>query len=682
MPPEPGGGSVFEALFSAYPDALIVVDAAGSIALANRAAASLFGYPVDELIGRPVEMLVPDSIRPRHASYRESYSHSPQTRPMSSQMDLVARRRDGSEVMVEVALSPLQDHGLPLVVASVRAVATYPRGKQMLSRAHYAERVAEIGRHAVNARDLTTLVADFPRLAAQALLADAVVLFLLEPNGTELRRVGSHGPGALEPVGECAVPTPGSAMAHVLETSEAVAVNDILRESRFRIPDSLVETGVRSALLVPIVNRDKTIGLLELRSRRAHHFGPDEIQALHAIVSLLATTLQRIEGETALRHAQRLESLGQLTGGIAHDFNNLLSVILGHARTLEELPPQADEAQRRHLAATITRVTQRGAELTNKLLSFARQQSLQPGPVEVMPLLDTLSDMLRRTLDRRIAIEVDVTPGCAPVLADSVQLESALLNLAINARDAMPEGGTLRFHATACDALPSAADAGHTDAHMSAAGYVAITISDTGSGMPDEVKRRAFEPFFTTKPAGRGTGMGLSSVYGFVRQSSGAITLESALGQGTIFTLYLPVVSAVAARLADGSAASPAVPPGLRVLLVEDVPDVLLVARAFLNRLGCRVTAAASGEEALLALESEPFDLLMTDVSLGTGMSGIQLATQAQASRPDLIVLMMSGDPGQLFGWGRSLPPSWGLLTKPFTREQVARAIVRTLGAR
>jgi CheY-like chemotaxis protein len=287
--------------------------------------------------------------------------------------------------------------------------------------------------------------------------------------------------------------------------------------------------------------------------------------------------------------------------------------------------------------------------------------------------------MLRRTLDQRIRIDVDAPP-CPPCLADAGQLESALLNIAINARDAMPGGGSLRFHAEPCLALPDDVH-GDLDAEPSAAAYVAIAITDSGTGMPEDVKERAFEPFFTTKDVGRGTGLGLSTVYGFVKQSKGGVSIDSAVGSGTTVTLYIPqmVESESAQETAD---THQEIGPGLRVLLVEDDADVRAVVQTFLDALGCEVISCSSGEQAMLVLEADTeFDLLLTDIALGAGMRGTELAALAQSRNPSMGVLLTSGFSSELLEADRHSPPTWELLPKPYTRAELAQAIARVVNA-
>ncbi|HVO08777.1 MAG TPA: PAS domain S-box protein [Burkholderiaceae bacterium] len=673
-PPAEGDRDLYRILFENYPDALIVSDAQGTIVQANPAAARLLRYEPEALIGLPIDTLVPDAERPRHAAHREAYGRDPKPRPMGTQR-LAARRADGTSVEVEIELSPLRSGGRALVVAAVRDVSEYVRVQQAVRRSRYSEFVAQLGRAAVDARDPQVLFERLPSLCAEALHVDVVRVFLLEPGRLEFRVAAGIGAVPGEAVGTRIPNRPDTPAGYVIQQAQPVIVEKYANERRFAVPQSYLDLGLTSALAVPLSDRGRPIGALTVRAREAKRFGLDEQRFLESLANLLAASLQRADSEEALNHAQRLESVGQLTGGIAHDFNNLLTVIQGNLQMLQELPRLADDEQGQQLVSAAARAAHRGAELTGKLLAFSRRQVLQPSSVDVGQLCTSLADMLRRTLDQRIVIGVETADRCPPVLADMGQLESALLNIAINARDAMSEGGTLRFIAAASaelsPAVRSELQAGHCKE-----GYVAIAVSDSGAGMSDEVRERAFEPFFTTKPPGRGTGLGLSTVYGFVKQSNGAITIDSALGHGTTVTLYLPRVRLPARRVGDDEVAGAAALDGLRVLMVEDEPSVAAVAQGFLERARCRVTGVGNGEQALRLLESDAeFDLLLTDVALGAGMSGTALAQAAQDSRPGMPVLLMSG---YATDWpGASAAQSWELLRKPFTREQLLAAVAR-----
>ena len=676
--------SLLHSLFFAYPDALLVVGPDGRIVRANPAAARLLGYAEHELAGLEVDTLVPQAIRARHAAYRGDYAKAPRPRPMGLQMDLVALRKDGSEVPVEIALSPLHDHGQPFVVAAIRDVAAYPRVQQALRRARYSEHLAQLGRLAVDEREPQVVLDHGPAIAADALQADAAMVFLLDGPGLEFTLVSGvgllHGDALGMRVPNQAHTLPG----HVLRQGRAVVVPEPGDAAGFALPATCRAAGMQAMLAVPLSDRGHAIGAVIVCSKLAQRFGADELRFLESLSNLLATTLQRAQSERALEHAQRLESVGQLTGGIAHDFNNLLTVIQGNLQVLEELPALAADAHGRQLVAAAARASRRGAELTGKLLAFSRRQVLQPSALDVGQMLHSLADMLRRTLDQRIRIDVAVAPQCPAVLADPGQLEAALLNIAINARDAMREGGMLRFSAAPCAALPDELRREPGDTDAAGNGFVAIAIADSGSGMTEAVKQRAFEPFFTTKEAGRGTGLGLSTVYGFVRQSRGALSLDSAPGAGTTLTLYLPRPDDTsAAEPAAVPEAEPALPAGLKVLLVEDDAEVREVARGFLETLGCRVTTAAGGEQALLALGADAdFELLLSDIALGAGLRGTQLAALAQQRLPGLAVLLMSGYSAELLDADRDAPLDWELLPKPYTRAELAAAMARLMAAR
>ncbi|HEY0817425.1 MAG TPA: GAF domain-containing protein [Rhizobacter sp.] len=675
--------TLFRSIFAAYPDALLLVNGQGVIELANPAAEALLEYDAHELVGLSVDALVPDSIRPRHAEYRASYAKSPRPRPMGTDMELVAKRRDGSEVMVEISLSPLTSQGLPHVVVAIRGIGNYPRVKRALQRAHYAEHVARMGRLAVDARDASLLLAQLPLVATEALQVQVAMIFLLEPNQLEFRIAAGTGLLPSESIGTRIPNRPDTPPGFVLAHGKPVIVADYRQEQRYKVPQAYLDAGLVSAMAVPLSDRGQVVGALAVRSTQPQRFGDDEVRFMESLANLLAATLQRVQSEESLHHAQRLESVGQLTGGIAHDFNNLLTVIQGNLQVLEEHPAISRDAHAQQLVSAAARASKRGAELTGKLLAFSRRQVLSPSRIEVPALLHSLADMLRRTLDQRIRIEVDAPADCPPCVADPGQLESALLNIAINARDAMPNGGTLSFSGQRCSVLPLLL---RSDFELQAGdqpgAYIAIAVSDTGAGMSDTVKERAFEPFFTTKEVGRGTGLGLSTVYGFVKQSQGAITLDSTLGQGTTVTLFIPRYVEAEQASSDAEARPGEIPAGLKVLLVEDEPEVRTVAMHFLTALGCDVTPCASAEQALPLLTPDAsYQLLLSDIALGPGMRGTELAREAQARLPHLAILLMSGFSAELLDTSQTAPLSWELLAKPYSREELAHALATALQA-
>ena len=672
--------SVFRSLFSAYPDALLLVDQRGMIVMANPAAARLLGYEVGELGGVSVDALVPEAIRPRHASYREAYARAPQPRPMGTQMELVARRKDGTEVMVEIALSPLQGHGVPLVVAAIRDIGAYPRVKQALQRARYAEHLAQLGRLAVDTREPQALLGQVPQIASEALEIEAAVVYLLEAGRADFRIVAGAGELAQEVVGLTRANRVDTLPGLVAAQGGSVRSASLRDEARFGVMQRFVDAGVESVLAVPLFDRGRVIGVLAAMSSRPGRFAEDESRFLESLANLLATSLQRTQTEEALSHSQRLESVGQLTGGIAHDFNNLLTVIQGNLQVLEELPAIEGDVHGQQLVAAAYRAARRAAELTSKLLAFSRRQVLQPTSVDVPALLGSLADMLRRTVDQHIRIEVEAADPGLVVVADPGQLESALLNIAINARDAMPEGGVLRFAAQVDANPPRDLERRVAEDPATEERFVRITVSDTGSGMSEEVRERAFEPFFTTKPAGRGTGLGLSTVYGFVRQSRGSIAIESTPGVGTAIAMVLPCPRAADVRADPRPGAAAAIPPGLSVMLVEDDAEVRAVMWKFLETLGCVVRSAPSAEQALAALDQGGrADLLLSDIALGMGMRGTALAREVQRRWPAMRILLMSGFSAELLEADRDSPSTWELLPKPCSRDELAHAIARAI---
>lgn len=679
---KPAEESIYRSLFGAYPDALLLVDGKGRIVLANPEAERLLGYEAGELAGLMVDVLVPDAIRPRHAAYRENYSHAPKARPMGTQMELVARRRDGHDVMVEIALSPLRIEGQPFVVAAVRGIEAYPRVRQALQRARYSEFVAQMGRLAVDTRDPQLLLQQVPAVAVDALQIESAVVFLLDATRLEFQVAGGVGLLACEGLGSRCPNRPDTPPGFVLAQGQVVTVAEFAAEQRFTVPPDYLAHGLVSALAVPLVDRGQIIGVLTARARHAKRFGADETHFLESLSNLLAASLQRSQSEEALNHAQRMESVGQLTGGIAHDFNNLLTVIQGNLQVLEDHPALAADAGAQQLVAAAARASRRGAELTGKLLAFSRRQRLSPTEVDVCELIESLADMLRRTLDQRIRIEVATGAHGLRCVADAGQLESALLNIAINSRDAMPDGGTLSFSCATCAALPAdvAADLGDQARGQS---FIEITITDTGQGMTDSVRDRVFEPFFTTKELGRGTGLGMSTVYGFVKQSKGSIRLTTAPGAGTQVRLYLPRLRGAAELEELAAQATEGLPAGLEALLVEDDADVRAVVRQFLQSLGCRVTEFEAAEPALAHLGAgASCALLLTDIALGAGMRGTELARQVQARWPTVAVLLMSGYSSELLQAPEDSASRSELLRKPYERDDLARAMARALKAR
>jgi PAS domain S-box-containing protein len=395
----------------------------------------------------------------------------------------------------------------------------------------------------------------------------------------------------------------------------------------------------------------------------------------HAFLGINTDITERIALEEQYRQLQRLESVGQLTGGIAHDFNNLLTIILGNAEllveSLQENPPL------RPLAEMTMAAAERGAELVGRLLAFARRQPLDAQATDIAKLISGMTEMLKRTVGVQSVIQLVCHGGLWDAFVDGPQLENALLNLCINARHAMPEGGQLTIEATNVDVDH---DYAGQSAPMASGQYIMLAVSDTGVGMPPEVLARAFDPFFTTKDVGQGSGLGLSMVFGFIKQSMGHVTIYSEVGRGTSVRLYLPRATTagktLTPRLRDTS-----IPAGAeKILYVEDDEHVRKHVTAQLKSLGYRVETARNGWEAIGALErTHDFDLLFTDIMMPKGMNGRQLADRALALCPSLAVLFTSGfTEGAILHQGR-LDHGNHILPKPFRTGDLARKIRQVL---
>ncbi len=406
----------------------------------------------------------------------------------------------------------------------------------------------------------------------------------------------------------------------------------------------------------------------ELEARVAERTG--SVQAANE--SLVREIQERQAAEEKLRRAQRMEAVGQLTGGVAHDFNNLLAIIMGNAELLEDERGRED-----HMVAAILHAATRGSELTQRLLAFSRRQSLRPRPVDVGGQVSGMTDLLRPTLGATIAIETRAAPDQWAALADAGQIESALLNLALNARDAMPGGGRLTIE---CANVHMAASDVAIHEEMAPGDYVVLSVRDTGTGMSDDVQARAFEPFFTTKDVGQGSGLGLSMVYGFAKQSGGQASITSAEGQGTTVKIYLPRAEETSGTEAAHIDAD--VPRGRRetILVIEDDADILGFAINVLNGLGYRVIEArdAARARALIAADTA-VDLVLSDVVLPGGVSGLEFGKYVRATYPDTKVVFMSGYPPDAAGGGGIPDSGLILLTKPFRNAQLARALRQAL---
>ena len=390
----------------------------------------------------------------------------------------------------------------------------------------------------------------------------------------------------------------------------------------------------------------------------------------HDITELKRANESLEQTREALFRAQKMEAVGQLTGGIAHDFNNILAVILGNIDLLHVQFRGNEAAQ--ELIETVRRATMHGKDLTGHLLAFSRRRQLNPQPVDVNVLVADIVRLLGRTLGGSIRIATNTSADTGVAIADPSALEAAVLNIALNARDAMPDGGALTIRTSREDIRREPA----TDDDLAPGSYAVLSLEDTGTGMPADVASKAFEPFFTTK-GGRGTGLGLAMVYGFAKQSGGTVTIASSPGQGTTVSIHLPLADAGVEAEAERPA--PAALPGVArtILLVEDETEVRNIVRRQLEALGHRVLVAEAATEALLLVKAGKPDVLLTDVMLASGMNGVDLAEEATGLIPDLAVVFMSGFTAGPDTQERIRATGAPFLSKPFTTPQLERAIGR-----
>jgi PAS domain S-box-containing protein len=519
----------FRQVVEFLPNAVVLVDASGQIQLVNTEAERAFGYPRTEMLGRSVEMLVPERFRGQHPLLRASFFADRYSRPMGVGRDLFARKKNGGEFPVEIGLNPIETDDGPMVLACIVDVTTHKRLVEKLEQ--------------------------------------------------------------------------------------------------------------------------KTLELTDTNDRLRHEMS------------------ERLKTEQQLRQAQKMEALGQITGGVAHDFNNLLTSVIGNLDMALHNFIREDTAK---LLRSALRSAERCARLASQLLAFGRRLPMNVRPVQLGALVTDLQDMLASILTPAIGLRLALAPDLWPVPADPTQIELALINLTLNARDAMPSGGTLSIEARN---LPADEPDRPDDLNLGA-DYVALIVTDSGTGMSEEVRAHAFEPFFTTKDVGKGTGLGLSMVYGLSKQLGGMTRLMSSAGRGTSVTIYLPRAMAVLERpLATTSREiAPPAPKSIRVLVVDDDDSVRDIAGAALRQAGYSVAEAKNAAEALAIIDrGDAIDLLVTDLVM-PGMPGSVLAKEARLRRPGLAVMLMTGYPDEAAD--RDLAKhGYPVLRKPFRPAAIAAMV-------
>ena len=619
-------------------DGVILIDARGGILMFNPACEKLFGYSAGEVVGRNVKVLMPSSYRDAHDGYLHNYHVSGERKIIGIGREVAGQRKDGSTFLMHLSVGETkQASGESIFVGIVHDLTERERVERELRES--AARLRAVVDTAV----------------------DGVIL--IDSNGTILK---------FNPACERLFKYRAD---EVLGENVAILMPEPYRSEHDSYVRNFVTTGEKKIIGIgrEVVGRrkDGTTFPMDLSVGEAKQDGSP------IFVGMIHDLSDRKRTEAQLIQAQKMEAVGQLSGGIAHDFNNLLTVIVGNAEFLaEQLLSRADL---KRLAEDICSAGERGAELTQRLLAFSRKQLLRPVETDCSKLVDSMLKLLRRTLREDIAIVTQTDPALRHAFADPAQLESAILNLALNAQDAMVSGGRLTI-STANASL----DQGDHNAHpeVGPGEYVVIAVTDTGSGMTKPVLERAFEPFFTTKEVGKGSGLGLSMVYGFAKQSNGHVTIYSEPGLGTTVRIYLPAVLAktqdvplaVEKEVTDSGSET--------VLVVEDDPFVRSYAVMSLESLGYKVVSAVDGREALQTLATTAhIDLLFTDVVMPGGVNGWELAGLARKDRPELRVLLTSGYALETLAANGHVRQGALILEKPYRKAELARLVREALVA-
>ncbi|HEV2621797.1 MAG TPA: PAS domain S-box protein [Frateuria sp.] len=668
-----GNEDLFRTLFEMAPDAMVVVDQAGDIVLANPQAHGLFGYAPGELVGQRVESLLPEGARAIHATHRSRYMAHPRVRPMGAGYELTGVRRNGDAFPMEIALGPAGDG---LYAASVRDISETQRARQALERARRDGYLAELGRRVLESGRDPSLRVAVSALIAEALAVDGAAIAVGLPGGRTLpiRSASGLTPALVDALADAFAKD--HLAAHLMQR-QRTDVWMLTRAPKDELPAlraALAAHGLSDAAILALLDRHEVTGALLVLTHEPRNLDSDQLHFLQLAANMLAAAIQRSRSEEQLAHAQRLDALGQLTGGIAHDFNNLLTIVSGNLQMLEA--EYGEIADARELVDGASRAVDRCINLTRKLLGFSRRRALSPRGVRPQQIFDDVGDMLMRTFDARIHVSLDCPADIPVVYADPGELETALVNLSINARDAMPEGGSLRISARERHLVADEAGG------LPAGRYVVFLVEDSGAGMAQDVLDHALEPFFTTKDPGKGSGLGLSMVYGFARQSGGRLTIGSQPGRGTRVEILLP--TAPPQEEAGESRTAGSVSPGhARVLVVEDEPGVRKVAVRFLHSLGYDTLEAADATQALALLRGDKgIRLLFSDVALADNASGFELVREARRLRPGLPALLTSGYEHATEGADEALPEGVRLLHKPYRVEQLGEALAGAMEAR
>ena len=548
--------------------------------------------------------------------------------------------------------------------------------KSLEIRARQQAAVASLGNRALGMGSVADLLQETVNVVARTLdLPYSSVLERRSDGETLVYRAATGWPDIK--IGQTTVPLNEQSQAgYSYLRNQPVLVTDLATETRFSESTVMREYSVAAGITVVLPGAGRAYGVLEAHDTQPRDFTQDDVHFMQAIAHVLATALERHRSEAAFRQAQRLEAVGRLASGVAHDFNNMLTAITGYGEMLRASFKQDDPL--REDVDEILNAAQRAAQLTKQLLAFSRQSVLQPRLVVMNDVVRGIQNMLKRIIGTKVDLRTTLDPELGLVKADPSQMEQVVLNLCVNAKDAMPNGGTLEIETCNLDVdAESARDIGIEKPGK----YVVLAVTDSGVGMDAETRVRIFEPFFTTKSAEKGTGLGLATVYGIVKQSGGDIWVYSEVGRGSTFKVLLPRVDEPLADEVAAAAHRGAAPRGSETLLLaDDEASILKVAKRILEGAGYRVLTASDGAEALKVAAAHPgrIDLLVTDMVMPQ-VGGRELADKLRAVRPGLRVLYLSGYTDTAAARQGLMEPGAEFLQKPFSTDSLVRRVREVL---
>jgi PAS domain S-box-containing protein len=628
----------YRGLMEAAPDGMVVVNQDGEIVLLNAQAEKQFGYRRDELLGQKVTNIIPKGFAERLIADGTRTAAEALAQQIGTGIELNGLRKDGSEFPIEIMLSPLESAEGILVTAAIRDITVRKDAEQHLALMEARYRglmeAAPDGMVVVNqGGEIVLLNARAEKqfgYRRDELLGQKVTNII--PEGFAERLIAD------------ALRTTAEALAQQIGTG--IELNGLRKDgSEFPIEIMLSPLESPEGVLVTAAIRDIS---------------------------------ERKQLARQLHQSQKMEAVGQLTGGIAHDFNNLLGVIIGNLDLLDRLVAGNEAAAKR--VRTAQKAAARGADITRRLLVFSSNEELKPSVILLGDSIQNMIELAGRALGAEIKITTHIDESVPPLFVDPAGLESALLNLVVNARDAMPKGGSIIISSQlqTLDASYPAVQAGD----LKAGRYVRVSVTDTGTGMSRETMERAFEPFFTTKPRDKGTGLGLAMVYGFVKQSGGAVRAYSELNQGTTVSFYLPLAADLSQPVPAGAPQPLGAKLGGTVLVVDDEEALLELALIYLAGMGFAAFEAKDGAGALEMLaQHDEIDLMVTDIVMPGGMNGVELVHRARALRPNLKIVYSSGFPAEALA-EKSMPLIEGpLLRKPYQRAEFTAIIQSEMGA-